>query len=86
MPSSAMSSTRSVASALVSSLMEPLPVAREIMVFMGPKQIRLTVITRASRMARPAWQRIMYFFAFGNFMQAIMATIASTRTTPKPIS
>ena len=77
-----MSSHSSVAVSMDSSLMEPPPVASEIMVDMGPKQIRLTTMPSASRMATPAWERIMNFFALPCDLQAIMAMMAMTSTTP----
>ena len=77
-----MSSHSSVAVSMDSSLMEPPPVASEIRVAMGPKQIRLTTMPSASRMAMPAWERIMNFFALPCDLQAIMAMMAMTSTTP----
>ena len=80
-----MVSPSSVAEAIDSSLMEPPPVASEIIVDMGPKAIRFAQMPKASRIARPAWLRIMYFLALDCFLQAIIAMTAITSTTPNPI-
>lgn len=71
---------------LLVSLMLPLPVAREIMVATGPRQIKLTV---ASKIARPDCARSVNFSGLGqSFLTAatMSATMASAATTPKKIS
>ena len=85
MPSCVISFTSSVASAEVSSLMEPSPETRSSMVDMGPVQMRLTTMTSASRMATPDCARTIFFLAFGSFLAANIATSATTTTTPKAI-
>ena len=85
MPSWVISLTSSVASAEVSSLMEPSPETRSSIVDMGPVQMRLTTIASASRMARPDCARIIFFFALGIFRTANITRSASTRTTPNAI-
>ena len=81
MPSSAMSSHSSWAFRVVRSEMEPRPVAREMRVFIGPKQIRFTTRTSARAMAMPDWVRMTSFFSLGSFTQAVMAMIPATITT-----
>ena len=55
------------------------------MVDMGPVQMRLTTMASASKMARPDWARMNFFFALGIFRTANIAMSASTRTTPNAI-
>ena len=52
---------------------------------MGPKQIRLTVMASAKKMARPASARTRNLVCLASFMQAIMAMMAITAIMPKPI-
>lgn len=85
MPSSAMVWHSSLAEAAVSSVTEPSPIAREIRLLMGPKQIRFTVTAMASTMARAASPRIRNFLDRAILRQATMATMARTSTTASPI-
>ena len=66
-PSSAIFSTSLVASFDVSSEIVPFPVAREIMLDIGPQQIIFTTITNANRIAIPACERTSFLFVFFYF-------------------
>jgi hypothetical protein len=85
MPSSAMSSQSACASTVVSSDITPLPAAREIIVDMGPNQIKFTAMARAAIIATPDCQRIKYFFDLENFLATTIAIMAAKSTTPKKI-
>ena len=80
-----MDSQRSVAAAEVSSVMVPLPVASEIMLDIGPKQIMFTITTSTSRNAIQLCARTNFFFGFAILRTATVITIAATRTIASTI-
>ena len=85
-PSSAMSSHSALASLMLPSLMSPPPRrAMLTMPYMGPVRIRLTMITRATTKAIHALPRTRPFRGFWSLMAAMVATMASTRTTAMAI-
>ena len=85
MPSSAMVWHSSLAEAAVSSVTEPSPIAKEMRLLMGPKQMRFTVTAMASTMARAASPRTRNFLERDILLAPIMAAMARISTTPSPM-
>ena len=81
-PSSAIFSATSDASFVVASETEPLPVASEIRVDMGPKQIMLTVTMTARIAAIQASLRMRLLKGFFSLPTAIVTMSASASAAP----
>ena len=84
-PSSAISSQSVVASFEVSSVIVPFPIASEIILDIGIKQIRLIITTAAIRNAIHASFLTSFFTGFFNFMHATVTIIASANAIPSAI-
>ena len=67
---------------MVASETEPLPVAREIRVDMGPKQIRLMTMAMARIAAIQDSLRISFFRGFLSFITATVTMMARARMMP----
>ena len=70
---------------MLSSVMAPPPMARLIMVNMGPKQMVLTTITTTRPRATRALLRASFLLATGSALNATSATSATTSATPSTI-
>ena len=70
---------------MLSSVMEPPPMARLIMVNMGPKQMVFTTMMTARASATRALLRASFLLATGRALQAMITARATTRATPSTI-